>query len=147
MESAVRERCVALGVAVVIGAVVGCLAGVALSATSGFVAWGGFVWSVIGAASLGLGFVAAEITRLVAKGTGRESRGAGTGAILASAVLAGASAAALLSWTASVTVLGGAVFFALVSAGATYGATRRRTRVAMNACDLSVVGRRVDDGY
>lgn len=129
MRHSIQQTCAGLGVAVITGAVVGCIAGVAVSLPSGFVAWGGMLWSFIGAASLGVGFVGAKATDRLTSADARGSRSAGVGTICASAVFGGVTAALLLEKTASVTVIGGATFFALASAIATAGATRHRTRV------------------
>ena len=128
MRDTVRETRAALGVAVAIGAAVGYGAGVAVSLPSGFWAWAGLVWSFVGAASLGLGFIAAEIAagRFTSADT-REPRRVGAAPICTSAIFGGVTAALLLKETASVTAVGTATFFALASAVATFSAGRRRT--------------------
>lgn len=93
---------------------------------SPFLLWGAFIWSMIGAAAFGLGFVAAAMTTCLMSSSAEVRREADIASVSASALLGGATAGLLLVETASLIVLGGIVVFALGSAAATHIGVRRR---------------------
>ena len=96
---------------------------------SPFLLWAGFIWSMVGGAAFGLGFLAAAIITCLMSSPTEVRREANIAAICGSALFGGATAGLLLVETASLIVLGGIAIFALGSAAATYIGIRRRTPV------------------
>lgn len=130
MDDTLHDACLRIPLAAGAGGLIGCVAAVLLDPSSGFVLWGGLLWLLIGAASVGCGVAAGYGVSVLSAhlAPGVHSTWLQGVATLSAAVVGGLVAGALLSATSSVVVPAGSALFAVTAAAFTLAVTLQRRR-------------------